>query len=42
MPIRRINSLGICWLRYANRKAIKYVASLSRLGSYSTIINLNV
>jgi len=42
MPIRRINSLGICWLRYVNGKAVKHVAGLSRLGSYSTIINPNV
>jgi hypothetical protein len=41
MPIRRINSLGIYWLRYAKGKAIKYAAGLSKLGSYSAIINLN-
>jgi hypothetical protein len=41
MPIRRINSLGICWLRYANGKAVKYATGLSRLGSYSAVINLN-
>jgi hypothetical protein len=42
MPIRKINSLEIYWLRYANRKALKYAVGLSRLGSYSTIINLNI
>jgi len=42
MPIRRMNSLGIYWLRYINGKAIKHVAGLSRLGSYSAIINPNV
>jgi hypothetical protein len=42
MPIRRINSLGIYWLRYANGKAVKHAAGLSRLGSYSAIINPNV
>jgi len=42
MPIRKINLLGICWLYYANRKAVKYAVSLSRLGSYSAITNLNV
>jgi len=42
MPIRRINSLRIYWLCYANRKAIKYAAGLSRLGSYSAIINPNI
>jgi hypothetical protein len=42
MPIKRINLLGIYWLHYINRKAIKYTISLSRLGSYFTIINLNI
>jgi hypothetical protein len=42
MPIKRTNSLGIYWLRYANRKTIKHAVGLSRLGSYSAIINLNI
>jgi hypothetical protein len=42
MPIRRMNLLGIYWLYYINGKAIKYTISLSRLGSYFTIISLNV
>jgi hypothetical protein len=42
MPIKRMNLLGIYWLYYVNRKTIKYIIGLSRLGSYFTIINLNV
>jgi hypothetical protein len=42
MPIRRINLLKFYWLYYINRKAIKYIIDLSRLGSYFTIINLNI
>jgi len=42
MPIRRMNLLGIYWLRYANRKAIKYAVGPSRLESYSAVINPNV
>ena len=42
MPIKRINLLKIYWLYYINKKAIKYAISLNRLGSYFTMINLNV
>jgi hypothetical protein len=42
MPIKRINLLGIYWLCYINKKAIKYAISLNGLGSYSAVINLNI
>jgi len=42
MPIKKTNSLGIYWLRYANRKTVKYAVGLSRLGSCFTIINPNI
>jgi len=42
MPTRRMNSLGIYWLRYTNGKAVKHVTGLSRSGSYSAVINPNV
>jgi hypothetical protein len=42
MPIRRINLLGIYWLCYTNKMAVKYTISLSRLGNYSAVTNLNI
>ena len=42
MPIKKINLLKIYWLRYTNKKAIKYAVNLSKLGSYSTVTNPNI
>jgi hypothetical protein len=37
-----MNLLGIYWLHYINRKAVKYAIGLSKSGSYFAVTSPNI